>query len=170
MAKTVIYTAPVYVMAGSLSGRQYLTYGTDDKKAYQTEGATAANDYKPNLVLQWRRKDDKRYFSVRTKYTTHMTVKNRANLAVLGGAGAIYSAIVRDKTSDIYKQCRQACPSKITLRAFLVPILRAGLAGKMENITIAANVVVTNPWISSGTQTVQVPQTIIDKFAPILSN
>lgn len=170
MAKTIIYTAPVYVMAGSISGRQALTYGAEQTKAYETEGATAANNYKPNLVLQWRRKSDRRFFSVRTKYTTHMTVKNRTNLAELGGAGAIYSAIVRDKSGSIYQQCVNALPPRVTLRKFLIPIIRAGLSGKMENITIADGVVINNPWISSAAGPIQVPADVLDKFATILSN
>ena len=88
----------------------------------------------------------------------------------MGGAGAIYSAIVRDKSSDIYAQCIAVKPRQLTLRAFLVPLLRVGLAGKVENIAIADGLSIVNPWVSSAAPSVQVPQNVIDKFAPVLSN
>ena len=158
---------PIAGLSGNISGRQDLNY--DGVGAYETTQPTAASNYSPRLVAfqPYRRRN---YFCVRTKYTANITERSRLNLALLGGSGAIYSAIVRDKSSDIYAQCMAAKPRTETLRAFLVPLLRTGLADKMENITIADGISIVNPWVSSATPTVQVPQDVLDKFAPVLSN
>ena len=158
---------PIESLSGNLSGRQQLNY--DGGRAYDTNEPTAAADYEPRMVAFH---SDRRgnYFCVRTKYTANITNRSRVNLATMGGAGAIYSAIVRDKSSDIYAQCVAAKPRQLTLRAFLVPLLRVGLAGKVENIAIADGLSIVNPWVSSAAPSVQVPQNVIDKFAPVLSN
>lgn len=158
---------PILGMSGNISGRQALNYAGG--RAYDTTAPTPATNYSPRLV-SFQSAKRRNYFSVRTKYTANITERSRVNLALLGGAGALFSAIVRDKSSAIYAQCAAVKPARITLRAFLVPLLRAGLAGKMENITIADGLYIVNPWVSSATPSVQVPQTIIDKFAPVLSN
>lgn len=158
---------PIAGLSGNISGRQDLNY--DGVGAYETTEPTAASNYAPRLVACTpnRRRN---YFCVRTKYTANITNRSRLNLATMGGAGALYSAIVRDKSSDIYALCVAAKPSQLTLRAFIVPRLRAGLAAKDEYITIADGLSIVNPWVSSASPSVQVPQNVLDKFAPVLSN
>lgn len=173
MGKRIVYMAPVEWMAGNLSGRQSqpLAYG-DANHAYDVAVGTthAANVYEPRLIVQYRRKSQARIFMVRTRTSVHMTAANKANLAALGGAGALFAAIVRDKTSEIYAQCVAECPKRVTLRAFLVPILRSGLAQKVATIQIADGVGVVNPWVSTATPNVPVTAAILDKFASELSN
>lgn len=171
--KRIEYIAPIDWMRGSLSGHQSLLYAGSQAYDIDDGDIIAADDYRPKLIAQVRdlhKPTRKRCFQVRTRSSVNMTVNYRQSVALLGGAGAIYSAIVRDKSSKIYTDCIGAIPVGYTLRSFLIPIIRAGLAAKDAIITITDGVQITNPWISSGTQTVQVPQTIIDKFAPILSN
>lgn len=158
---------PIAWVSGNISGRQDLNY--DGVGAYETTQPTAASNYAPRLVAcaPYRRRN---YFCVRTKYTANVTNRSRLNLATMGGAGAIYSAIVRDKSSAIYAQCVAVKPRQLTLRAFLVPLLRASLAGKVETIAIADGLSIVNPWVSSAAPSVQVPQDVLDKFAPVLSN
>ena len=158
---------PIAWLSGNISGRQDLNY--DGVGAYETTQPTAASNYAPRIVAcaPHRRRN---YFCVRTKYTANITNRSRLNLATMGGAGAIYSAIVRDKSSAIYAQCVAAKPRQLTLRAFIVPRLREGLAAKDEVISIADGLSIVNPWVSSASPSVQVPQDIIDKFASELSN
>ena len=158
---------PIAGLSGNISGRQDLNY--DGVGAYETTQPTAASNYAPRLVA-FQPLKRRKYFCVRTKYTANITERSRVNLALLGGSGAIYSAIVRDKSSAIYAQCVAAKPDKVTLRAFLIPLIRAGLASKVENIAIADGISIVNPWVSSATPSVQVPQDVLDKFAPVLSN
>lgn len=168
MAKRVAYISPVDYMSGSVSGRQLMTFGESGVDAYETTEPTLANAYRAKLVLRYHTRKRLRCFQVRTQYTANVTDKSRLNLATMGGAGAIYAAIVRER-GVLYNKCVAAAPKGMTLRSFVIPILRAGLSGKVETIRIAEGVTVNNPWIS-GTQSVPVPQSVLDKFAPVLSN
>lgn len=88
----------------------------------------------------------------------------------MGGVGALYAALVRDKSAQIYKDCVRVKPAGKTLRAFLSPILRAGLDAKDAAIVVASGVSIVNPWISSDTPNVPVTAAVLDKFSSELSN
>lgn len=170
MAHRIKYYFPVEWISGNLSGRQFLTYGEDDTKAYACpDGANTATNYKPRLIAAIRERKNARYYMVRTSSTTNWTSNSRLSVAALGGAGAIYSAIVRDKTSTIYKAFADVLPSSgaATLRKLVVPPLVDMLTQRLQSVTIEG-VTVTNPWVHSGTQTVTISQAIIDKFKSIL--
>lgn len=173
MGKRIVYMAPVEWMAGNLSGRQSqpLEYG-DAAHAYDVAVGTthAANVYEPRLIVQYRRKSQARYFTIRTRTSVNMTAANKANLAEMGGAGALFASLMRNKSAEIYAQCVAACPKRVTLRAFLIPLLRAGLRNKVATITIADGVGIVNPWISSAEPNVPVTSASLDKFASELSN
>lgn len=171
MSKRIIYSMPVDILMGSLTGAQNLTYGESGGSAYDVADGQriAAKGYTPNFIAKYCRKTQARYFQVRTRSTINMTANMRRNLALMGGTGAIIAALLRDKTANIYAACVAACPAKTTLRAFLAPIIRAGLAAKSASITIASGVTITNPWIDQGAQTLNIRQDIIDKFSSVLS-
>lgn len=164
---------PVDYMRGNLSGRQELTY--NDKTAYDgvcTGSEVAAAGYQPRLVAKVMRNfrpDRLLYFQVRTKSSVNMTASMRHNLALMGASGALFAALISDKSALIYAQCVAACPRAQTLRAFIVPIFRAGLDDKVAAFTIADGVTITNPWRSTGAQTLTIRQAIIDKFNDELS-
>ena len=99
-----------------------------------------------------------------------MTAGVRNTIALMGGAGALYSSLVRDKSTAIYKACIAACPKSTTLRAFIIPLLRAGLAAKNQTIAIADGVEIVNPWVSSAAPNVPVSADIHEKFNSVLSN
>lgn len=93
----------------------------------------------------------------------------RHNLALMGGVGALFAALLSDKTAQIYTNCVTACPVNMTLRQFVTPKLRAGLSAKTDTITIANSVTITNPWVHTGTQTLTLSPEIINKFNSELS-
>lgn len=93
----------------------------------------------------------------------------RHNLALMGGVGALFAALLSDKTAQIYIDCLSACPIDWTLRQFVTPKLRAGLSAKTDTITIADGVTITNPWVHTGTQTLTLSPDIINKFNSELS-
>ena len=93
----------------------------------------------------------------------------RHNLALMGGVGALFAALLSDKTSQIYSDCLTSCPVNMTLRQFVTPKLRAGLAAKTDTITVADGVTITNPWVHTGTQTLTISPDIINKFKSELS-
>lgn len=172
MAKKIIYIAPVDALGGSLSGRQSLDYGASHSSAYNvpTGDVEPANVYLPRLVAMYCSKRNHRYFQIRTRHTINMTAAMRHNLAVMGGAGAIFAAVVRDKSAQLYNDCVQACPKDWSLRGWMVPIIRQGLARKDSSLVIADGVTISNPWNAGQGTTVNIEQAIIDKFAAELSN
>lgn len=162
-------------MRGSLSGSQALTYTPELVKGYEVASGTkeTANDYQPKLVAKVARLgSDKqlRYFQIRTRSSVNMTANYRRNCALMGGVGALFAGLVNDKEEQIYKDCVSVCPPRTSLRAFLSPILRAGLAAKSASIEVANGIVIINPWISSATPNVPVAADVLDKFSSELSN
>lgn len=173
--KQIEFMNPVRWMRGNLSGRQDIEYNGGRGYSAPTNQKTSADAYQPRLiakVIQPYSRKRKKYFQVRTRTSVNMTAANRANLATMGGAGALFASLVSDKTSSIYTACVQAWTMSgvgNTLRAFMFPLLRAGLAAKDETIVIANGVSIVNPWVSSATPNVPVSQDILTKFASQLS-
>lgn len=157
-------------MAGNLSGRQTIKYAGGDGYDVPDGEIVAADDYQPRLIVKYRRKDGLRYYQVRTCTSVNMSAANKANLSVMGGACAIFAALVRNKQSDIYKACVAACPHNISLRKFIVTKCRAALSGKAATVSIAEGVEIVNPWVSTAEPNVNVAAEILNKFAPILSD
>lgn len=161
-------------MCGNLSGRQDLKYGEGSAYSIEVGDDVPAANYQPRLVARVLRLgtiNQLRTFQVRTKHSVNMTPAMHRNLALMGGVGAIFAAIVSDKTSTLYNNCVNACPKGLTLRGWMSPILRQGLAAKDSTLVIGGGVSILNPWVSGGTGSpVTIPQTILDKFASELSN
>lgn len=172
MSKHICYIAPVDWLVGNISGNQQIGYGEDKTAGYAIpdgEEESAAN-YKPRMIAKRIWKSNRRYFQIRTRTTVNMTAGVRNTMALMGGAGALYSSLVRDKSTAIYKACSAACPKSTTLRAFMIPLLRAGLAAKNQTIAIADGVRIVNPWVNSADPNVPVSAEILDKFNSVLSN
>ncbi len=166
---------PVDYMRGALAPRQSHNYSQDGASAYDVPiGETvSARDYQSILVAKVARLGSAnrlQFFQVRTRSTVNMTAAYRHNCALMGGVGALYASLVRDKSAQVYKDCVRVKPIGKTLRAFLSPILRSGLDAKDTNIVVASGVSIVNPWISSDTPNVPVSTAILDKFSSELSN
>lgn len=112
---------------------------------------------------------NRRYFQVRTRTAVNMTAAQRLNLAVMGGAGALYSSLLRHKDAPIYNACVAACPVKMSLRQFVFPALRAGIRDKLAALAIAEGVEIVNPWVSAAEPNVPISTAVHDKFAAQLS-
>lgn len=170
MSKRIVYIAPIESLRGSLAIYEKQSYSSGrgyDVPVGTTEEATT---YISRLVAK-RMPNGRNFYNVRTRTSVHMTSVSKRNMALMGGAGAIYAALVSDKTAAIYSECVMASLSSgKTLRAFMIPKLRAGLAAKVYSISIADGVEIVNPWISSDTPNVPVSSDIINKFASELSN
>ena len=158
-------------MRGNISGRQDITYD-GAAKAYDVPvgDISHALDYKPIVVARYIQRTGLRNFQVRTRTTVNMTQAVKYNLARMGGAAAIFAALISDKTAPIYTDCVRVCPRTMTLREFVFPLIRQGLAAKDAHLTIANGVYIVNPWVSSDAPNVPISQAIIDKFASVLSN
>lgn len=159
-------------MRGSLSGRQELKYGGVDAYEHE-EGVISPDEYQARLIAKVLRAPyatRRKYYQVRTRSSVNMSDKYRHNCALMGGVGAIIASLMRDKSAQIYTDCVRVKPAKETLRAFLSPILRAGLDAKNAVIVVADGVSIVNPWISSDAPNVPVSAAILDKFSSELSN
>lgn len=167
LMKRIEYILPIDYLRGSLSGTQLIEYNGARAYSISDNERVTADHYSPRLIAKVKGLHTHRrvkFYQVRTRTTVNMTTTARLSMALLGATGAIYAAIVSDKTAAIYDDCKRVCPKGISLRAFLFPILRAGLAAKTATIIIADGVIVTNPWINTGAQTVNIPANIITKF------
>lgn len=155
-------------MRGSLSGNQSLEYGGVSAYDIDNGERVSADAYQPRVIAKVLRAPyatRKRYFQIRTRTTVNMSPAMRNALAVMGGAGAIFAALLRDKDAAIYRQCANACPKHMTLRQFVLPPVMAGLRTKAAQLTITGSLYIVNPWTSSETPNVALPDKIITKFA-----
>lgn len=180
--KRIEFIAPVEAMRGNLSGAQKLQYPTDNQGAYEAPVGSVnyARNYSPRFVGAKRAKDGHKYFSVRTKTANHLTAKAKKAMALLGGAGAMYAAIVRDKSSQLYTSLYaqflkfQEMGDKRTFRAFMMDVLRRGLDEKAATIVVAgplSPISIDNPWNTTETNpNVQVSQAVLVKFWGELAN
>lgn len=170
MSKRIVYMAPVDAMSGSLSGRQELQYGEPTKKAYDvpTGEKVAASNYQPRVVAIYSSRKRVKYFQVRTRFSINMTSATRLNMASMGGAGAIYAAIVSDKTTQLYRECLNARPAGVTLRKWIISIIRPALAAKTADIVLANGLVLSNPWHPGTGVTVNISQSVYEKFSAVL--
>ena len=173
--KRIEYISPIDYIRGSLSGSQTPLYTSNEVKGYSVPvgDIEPAVNYKPILVAKILRPYDLnriKIFQVRTRTSVNMTANQHRNLALMGGVGALVASLLRNKTAAIYGACVAATPKGYTLRGFVSPLIRAGLAAKSASITIADGVTIVNPWISNETPNVPVSQIILDKFADELSN
>lgn len=174
--KRIEFIAPVEAMRGNLSGAQNLKYPTQNNKAFESpEGSVNyARNYSTRFIGAKRASDGLKYFAAKTKTATHITARSLMAMALLGGAGAMYAALVRDKTSDIYASIYaqwvelQNYGSTKTFRRYVMDNFRQMLAAKATNATFAGprgSITVNNPWVAEEqTVGVQVSQSILVKF------
>ena len=171
--KLIEYYMPVESVSGNMSGRQNIEY--DGGRAYGIApgNKVSSETYQPRFIARVMGRGTRRQicgYQVRTKTSVNMTAGARHSMALMGGAGAIYASLMGMKTSAIYRACVDACPRGSTLRAFIIPLLRAGLQNKSAQLTITTDVSIVNPWVSTATPNVPVSNAVLDKFNSELSN
>ena len=174
--KRIEFLAPVEAMRGNLSGAQNLKYPTQNNKAFESpeDSVNYARNYSTRFIGAKRASDGLKYFAVKTKTATHITARSLMAMALLGAAGAMYAALVRDKASatyaGIYAQWveLQNVGNTKSFRRYVMDNFRQMLATKSTNVTFAGPrpaVTVNNPWVASEqTVGVQVINAILVKF------
>lgn len=153
MGKRIQYIMPIEWIRGSLSGRQTLTYGGVPAYDVTTATKTAADTYRPTLVAKRLERNGLLYYQVRTRTSVHLSALARLNLAVLGGAGAIYAALV-NRGEDVH-------------RHLTFPVLMDMLRTK-ANGAQCEGIAVDNPWRVQNPN-VSIAPAIISKFNSELS-
>lgn len=165
MSKRIEFIAPVEAMRGNLSGTQKgLEYPTNNNAAYESPVGSRnyARNYQPIFVGSKRASDGLKYFSVKTKTAIGMTASSKKQMAVLGGAGAIMAALLRDKSSQAYQKVlesferyRSRGGAIKTFRKYVTDQLVSNLKSKQPAVFFGTDlpgnmVVINNPWHSSG--------------------
>lgn len=175
--KRIAYIAPIDYIRGSLSGRQELKYNGGHAYDIATGQKVAADTYMPRLIAKLyhaHTAGEFRAFQVRTRSTVNMTASNKISLAVMGGAGAIYAALLNNSSAPVYSDCISAWHAAnikgLEFRGYMMPKIMQGLRNKVASIVIAEGVEIVNPWISSSTPNVPVSSAILDRFSSQLSN
>lgn len=177
--KRIEFIAPVEAMRGNLSGNQVLEYPVNDNPAFDApEGKSYARNYQPRFIGAKRSSTGLKYFSVKTKSAINKTAKSILAMAVLGGAGAIYAAILADAT--IYANAQAAfVPNKgKTFRAWLMDGIMESLRLKRTKIEVQHLVtgvygpLCNNPFVSGGQSqyNVTISDEVLVKFWAQLAN
>lgn len=172
--KRIEFIAPVEAMRGNLSGRQDLLYPSNDNKAYEgpVGSVNYAQNYAPRFVGAKIAKTGHKYFTVRTKSANHLTAKSKKAMALLGGAGALYAALLKTPakltTAQSLWNYAQEHGDARSFRAYMMDFFRQGLINHVAAFT--ANVAsislsIDNPWGKfSGALDIQVSNKIRVKF------
>lgn len=172
--KRIEFIAPVESMRGNLSGRQKLEYPTDNNAAYDGPMGSVnyARNYGPRFIGAKIAKSGKKYFAVRLRSANHLTAKSKKAMALLGGAGAIYAAILKNATILAGLQAQYAAILELgetrSFRKYVMDTLRKGLVEHVGNFTFAGPaqpVVINNPWGTfSGNLNLSISNAIRVKF------
>lgn len=172
--KRIEFIAPVEAMRGNLSGRQDLLYPSEDNKAY--EGPVGyvnyARNYAPRFVGAKIAKTGHKYFTVRTKSANHLTAKSKKAMALLGGAGALYAALLKTPakltTAQSLWNYAQEHGDTRSFRAFMMDFFRQGLINHVVAFTASVSSIslsIDNPWGKfSGALDIQISNAIRVKF------
>lgn len=124
--------------------------------------------YQPRLIAKRIRRAEWNYFQIRTKTSVNMTARYRHNIAVMGGACALFAAIMRN--SSMVASLKTAMPRGYTYKSYVMPYLIEGLKAKGSNISIGGVFDIVNPWQSSETPNAPIPASVKQKFADELEN
>lgn len=178
--KRIEFIAPVEAIRGNLSGKQKLLYAENDNPAYEAPiGRQYARNYRPSFIGAKRASDGLKYFSVKTKSATGLTLSSKKAMAVLGGTGALIAGILRDPARKTALQIQLEyniqhglVAAGTSLRKWMSEKVSECLRFKQPNIDFKAGtgtteVKVANPWdgfTASGATVVSVGNTNQIKF------
>ena len=176
MATKFTMIAPFDQASGNVSGKQLLKYAENNNPAYDSPVGRVnyARNYRTRYVAGIRSATGEGYIQVKKKSAVHLTQRAKLNMALLGGTGAIFGSIMRDKSSELYANLYaqwlelQNNGSKKTFRESVCDAIRAGLIAKLEQIPYSGPrgvVYITNPWNYTGsTPNVTVSTETLVKF------
>lgn len=172
--KRIEFIAPVEAMRGNLSGKQDLLYPSNDNKAYEgpVGSVNYAQNYAPRFVGAKIAKTGHKYFTVRTKSANHLTAKSKKAMALLGGAGALYAALLKTPakltTAQSLWNYAQEHGDTRSFRAYMMDFFRQGLIAHVAAFTAqvaSISLSIDNPWGKfSGSLDIQISNAIRVKF------
>lgn len=157
MAKRIEFTPGIEAMRGSFSPKQTLLYALNNNPAFEAPvGRQYARNYQANFVGAKRAATGLKYFYMKTKSATLVTAASKQRMAISGGVGAIYAAILEAPTmrARLEYAWKNYFHSPKTFRAFMDTYLRDMLTRKAKAIQIGRDsqgdiITVGNPWNAS---------------------
>lgn len=174
--KKITYIEPVSNAQGSLTPKKKLEYALHDNPAfYAPRGQKEkARNYQTIYVGHKRNASGRNYFSVRGKASVTLTRARLRQMAIIGGAGAIYSAIVANTATPLYQGILAAynaepVADRPTFKKYVMRVLQTMLRNYMPmnyfwNRSTGAYTYVQSPWNYQGQANVQISSDIIVKF------
>ena len=174
--KKITYIEPVSNAQGSLTPKKKLEYALNDNPAfYAPRGQKEkARNYQTIYVGHKRNASGRNYFSVRGKTSVTLTPARLRQMAIIGGAGAMYSAIVANKSSALYIAILAAynaepIAERPTFKKYVMSVLQKMLHNYMPmnyfyNRITGTYTYVQSPWNYEGTGNVHISSDIIVKF------
>lgn len=170
--KRIEFIAPVESMRGNLGEKQNLFYNPNNNRAYDSimGEVNPALNYEPRLIAS---KGHRNYFSVKTKSSVHLTQKSKTAMSLLGGVGAIYAALVKDKTAAVYINTYACYQDAVdggytgTLRKWLHGHISYALKNKLATIDITTHehsASIDNPWVKRSAGNITISVEILVKF------
>lgn len=171
--KRIEFIAPVESMRGNLGSKQNLVYAPNNNRAFDSiEGQkNPALNYESRFIGA---KGKRNYFCVKTKSSVNLTQNSKTAMADFGGIGAVYAAIVRDKSSmtyikinGIYQKGVDEGHIHMSFRKYLSRYIGYMLKNKLDHYTFTDGVIsasIDNPWVKKGVINIPVPSSIVIKF------
>ena len=174
MAKRIEFTPGIEAMRGSFSPKQTLQYALHNNPAFEAPvGRQYARNYQANFVGAKRSATGLKYFFTKTKSATLVTPASKLRMAITGGVGAIYAAILEAETmkTRLEYAWKNYFHSTKTFRAWCFVYLTDMLTRKAKNIQMGHDaqgelIYVGNPWnASSGTSYIPaISEDVLVKF------
>ena len=174
MAKRAGFVPGFAELRGNISGKQDLTYPENNNKAFEAPlgKRSYANNYRPSVIIGYSARTGKFHYAIRTRSAVHRTARSTMAMALLGGAGALYGALIMnaDKKAAmiaIWEHDTQYSTHRgKTFQKFWMEIIREMLQQKQQSYvrTVGASITIYNPWVYNGTIDVTVSAEILVKF------
>lgn len=188
--RRIEFIAPVESMRGNLSGSQKLQYAENNNPAFDAPvGRQYARNYKPRYIGARRSSDLRNLFAVKTKSATRITAQSKLQMALLGGGGALYAAILANPAVlaefERYVAATGNKPADWSFRKWMMDFDGVHGAGILTNLLqknasiicayssggTTINAVANNPWVyTAGTPNCPVSVDVVAKFWPQLAS
>lgn len=174
MAKRAGFVPGFAELRGNISGKQDLLYPENNNKAFEAPlgKRSYATNYRPSVVISRVARTGKFHFAIRTRSAVKRTARSTMAMALLGGAGALYGALIMNADKKAAMEAiwehdtRYATHRDKTFQKFWMEIIREMLQRKQQSYvrTVGGAITIYNPWVYTGVVDVTVSNEILVKF------
>lgn len=174
--KKITFIEAVESMQGSLTRRQDLEYAENNNPAFFAPKGQkeSARNYRPIYVGQKRAESGNTYFAVRARTSVKLTPARMLQMAVMGGAGAMWKRFTLDTHIPVHDKIIAAYNSENpttrgTLRQYFMRKIMTMLKNKQHDIyfhnyNTGEISIVYNPWAAEDLNPFRPDPQIVAKF------